>query len=203
VKIINASEKNSIELACEFLKAGKIISFATDTVYGLAVDAANDKAVENLFKIKNRDEKKPIAIFVKDLATAKKIFIFDELSKKIAKKFLPGSLTLVLKTNSQNSQKLSSHLNQNNDNFLGFRIVDNQFVKNLLQKFGGILAVTSANPSNQKPAISADEVAKYFTKSNLDLLIDSGKSKWQEPSTVAKIADGEITILRQGTLKIT
>lgn len=201
MKIIKATKKNSVEIACEFLSAGKIISFASDTVYGLAADATNDKAVENLFKIKNRDEKKPIAIFVKDLATAKKIFIFDELSERVAKKFLPGSLTLVLKINPRNQQKLSSNLNQNDDKFLGFRIVDDRFIKNLLKKFAGVLAVTSANPSDKKPAVSADEVKQYFT--NLDLLIDSGKSSSTTPSTVAKIANGKITILRQGILNLT
>jgi hypothetical protein len=129
-------------------------SFATDTVYGVGVDASNFKAVEDLYKLKNRDKEKPIAIFVKDLAAAKKIFLFDELSEKIAKKFLPGSLTLVLQINHKSTYSLASNLNNNDDGFLGFRIIENNFIKNLLEKFNGIIAVTSANLSNEQPALS-------------------------------------------------
>lgn len=202
MQVIKESDKNSVELACEFLRAGKVISFATDTIYGLAVDAANSKAVETLYKIKNRDEKKPIAIFLKDLATAKKIFLFDELSQKISEKFLPGALTLVLKTKEPSLAGIASNLNKNSDGFLGFRIVDHKFTKNLLEKFGGNLAVTSANLTNQKAAVSAKEVEKYFSQSNLDLLIDGGTCEQQVASTVAKIYDKKITILRQGLINL-
>lgn len=203
MQIIKESDLNAVDLACDFLRAGKIIAFATDTVYGLAVDASNFEAVESLYKIKNRDEKKPIAIFVKDLAAAKKIFLFDETSDKLAAKFLPGSLTLVLEKKSTIVPELASNLNQNNNKFLGFRIIDNDFIQNLLQKFNGILAVTSANKSTEKAARSAAEVEKYFKFSHLDLLIDGGFSKQETASTVVKIADGKIIILRNGLTNIT
>lgn len=202
MKIIKENNSDAVDLACEFLRAGKIISFATDTVYGIAADASNFNAVEALYKIKNRDEKKPIAIFVKDLAAAKKIFIFDEISEKISEEFLPGALTLVLKTKSQNGSDIAQNINNNSDGFLGFRIVESDFIKNLLIKFDGNLAVTSANPANEKAAIDAKEVEKYFAKSNLDLLIDGGICKQQIASTVAKIYDKKITILRQGLINL-
>jgi L-threonylcarbamoyladenylate synthase len=187
MKIIKESDALAVNLACDFLRAGKIISFATDTVYGLAVDAANFKAVEALYKIKNRDKKKPIAIFVKDLAAAKKIFYFDKIAEKIAKEFLPGGLTLILKTRPQALKELASNLNQNDDGFLGFRIVDQKFIKNLLKKFDGILAVTSANPRDQEPAINASEVKKYFTISKLALLVDGGVAKQKIASTIVNL----------------
>jgi L-threonylcarbamoyladenylate synthase len=196
--VVKESDGDAIELACKFLRAGKIISFASDTVYGIAVDASNFKAVAALYEIKNRDPKKPIAIFVQNLAIAEKIFFFDEKSEKIAKNFLPGSLTLVLKTRKEAWSFLASNLNQNDDNFLGFRIVRNDFIEKLLKNFGGILAVTSANKSNQEAAVNATEVEKYFATSKLSLLVDGGSSKQKIPSTVAKIFDKKITILRQG-----
>ena len=198
--VIRESDKNSIELACEFLRAGKIISFATDTVYGLAVDAANFKAVEALFTLKKRDPKKPIAIFVKDLTSAEKIFYFDQVAKKIAEKFESESLTLILETKPKCAAILAANLNQNDEKFLGFRIVNRDFIKNLLEKFGGILAVTSANPSAEKAAISAGEVEKYFAKSNLDLLVDGGKSEQEIASAVVKVVSGKIQIIRQGSI---
>ncbi len=199
MKIINEEDSNAADLACEFLHQGKVISFATDTVYGIAANASNHKAIEALYRIKKRDEKKPIAIFVKDLSVAKKIFYFDDLSKKIAHDFLPGALTMVLKTKPNTSFTLAPNLNCNNDGFLGFRIVKNNFIEKLLEKFGGILAVTSANLSGQKTATSCKEVEKNLTK--LDLLI-CGKISEGEPSTVIKISDNQLTILRQGALKL-
>ena len=121
IKIIKELEDNSAKEAVRYLKNGKILAFATDTVYGLAVDAQNFKAVENLYKIKNRNQNKAIAILLPSLERAKKIFIFDELANKIANNFLPGALTIVLPVKEQ-QDFLSKNLNIN-DNFLGFRII--------------------------------------------------------------------------------
>ena len=87
-----------------------------------------------MYEIKNRDTKKPIAIFVKDLKTAEEIFDFDEVAKKVAKEFLPGALTLVLKTKENVKNILAENLNQNDDKFLGFRIVEKKFIKKLTSK---------------------------------------------------------------------
>ena len=201
MQIIKESNSLSVSRACKILRQGGVISFPTDTVYGLAADASNFEAVEKIFKLKTRDPKKPIAIFVKDLEAARKIFLFDELTEKFAEKFASQSLTLVLEMKANISAKLASNLNLNNEKFLGFRIVNHDFVKNLLADFDGILAVTSANPSGENAALSAEEVEKYFSNSNLDLLIDGGKSKNMVASTVIKINEGRADILR-GSLNI-
>ena len=193
--VINENDSNAATLASEFLHHGKVISFSTDTVYALAADASNFKAVETLYQIKNRDPKKPIAIFVKDLDAAKKIFFFDKKAEEIAKKFLPGALTLVLETRDEAFSYIASNLNRNSDNFLGFRVVDNFFVKELFKKFDGILAVTSVNISGATAATNPDEIKN--TLPNIDLLIE-GEISHQPASTVAKIIDNKITILRQG-----
>jgi L-threonylcarbamoyladenylate synthase len=193
--VVNENDPNAATLASEFLRDGKIISFSTDTVYALASDASNFKAVEALYQIKNRDPKKPIAIFVKDLEAAKKIFFFDKKAEKIAKKFLPGALTLVLQTRDEAFLYISSNLNKNSDNFLGFRVVDNFFVKELFKKFDGILAVTSVNISGATAATNPDEIKNILP--NIDLLIE-GEISHQPASTVAKIIDNKVIILRQG-----
>lgn len=193
--IVNENNPNAATLASEFLRDGKIISFSTDTVYALAADASNFQAVETLYQIKNRDPKKPIAIFVKDLDAAKKIFFFEKKAEEIAKKFLPGALTLVLQTRDEAFSYIASNLNKNSDNFLGFRVVDNFFVKELFKKFDGILAVTSANISGATAATNPDEIKNILP--NIDLLI-KGEISHQPSSTVAKIIDNKITILRQG-----
>lgn len=203
MKIIHEENPQALELAVAALRSGKIISFSCDTVYGIAADACNSKAVDGLYKLKNRDQKKPIAIFLQSLDEAKRLFYFDKNSEKLAEQFLPGALTLVLKTRPEAANILASNLNQNGDNFLGFRIIDLPFVKNLLAKFGGVLAVTSANLSNEEAAISADEVKKNLSNSDLELLIDGGISQQKISSTVVKVDDGKVSILRHGAVKIT
>lgn len=208
--IIKESDPNSIKIACQHLKDGKIISFATDTIYGVAVDASNSDAVARLYQIKQRSQQKPIAIFVKNLEIAQKIFTFDEKSLKIAKKYLPGHLTMVLKTKNNLKSKqltLANNLNLNNDGFLGFRIIKKEFIENLLEKFGGILAVTSANISGTQSSSSSKEVEKQFkieqiSQPNLDLLIEGSNSTNKLGSTVIKIDNNQVQILRQGLISI-
>jgi len=200
--IIKESQKDSSQLISKFLKEGKTVSFATDTVYGIAVDASNYKAIENLYKIKKRQENKPIAILVKNLEMAKKIFEFDSLSEKIANNYLPGALTLVLKTKSDNYSFLAKNLSNIDDGFLGFRIIETDFIKKIFDDFDGAIALTSANISGQKSSLNAQEVEKYFDESMIDLLVDSGETKLRIHSTVVKITNGGLTILRNGAIDI-
>ena len=191
-------ENNVIDKAVQILRAGGIISFATETVYALAVDAANDKAIERLYKIKKRAKEKPIAIFAKDLASAKEILFFNFREEKLATKFMPGALTLILKKKFDNN-KISLLLNNGSD-YLGLRIPNHQFVLKLLAEFDGFIATTSANIANQAPAISAAEVVKYFNN-EVNLVIDGNICQYKIPSTVAKIEeDGTIKILRNGII---
>lgn len=198
MKIIEENHQDSLKIALDFLKNKKAIIFATDTVYGLAVDASSFEAVENLYKIKKRDLKKPIAIFVKNLEKAKEIFDFDKKSLKIANKFLPGPLTMVLRVKNKEKFQLSSNLT--NSEFLGFRIVDKKFINNLFNHFDGALAVTSANISNQKDSNLIQEVVEYF--SDLDILVvkSDEKDRIEKPSTVVKIDNEKIEILREGSI---
>jgi L-threonylcarbamoyladenylate synthase len=199
MQVINEKDENAALLAAEFLAAGKLVVFATDTIYGITADASNSKAVERIYQIKKRALNKPIAIFLPNLKVAEKIFIFDEMAQKIAEKFLPGALTLVLETKAESSLLLASNLNQNPDNFIGLRIVDSFFVTKLFEKFNGILAVTSANLSGEKSINDQEEIQNQLPE--IDLLV-TGKMASKTPSTVAKISAGEITILRQGLLNI-
>ena len=202
MRIIKESDNEAVNLACESLNNGQVIAIATDTVYGLAVDASNPHAIEKLYQIKARDPKKPIAIFVKDLSSAQEIFYFDEKAEEIAKKFLPGALTIILKTKTQTNKSISKDLNKDNPTYLGFRIIKSNFINQLLEKFGKVLAVTSANPAQEESATTAQEVKNYFQKSNLDLIIEGEKSKNKSASTVIKIDNNKISIIRSGSLNI-
>ena len=195
--VIDEKKSNAVDVAIDFLQKGKVISFATDTVYGVAVDATNPKAVEGLYKLKKRDKNKPIAIFLKNLESAKKLFIFNDLAREVVEKYMPGDITAILKTTDYAKKILAKNLNNNDNNFIGFRIIDSYFVQKLFEKYNGILAVSSANEASQNPCISPNLVKKNLK--NLDLLI-AGKKTSKISSTIVKIVDNELILIRQGKL---
>ena len=195
--VIDEKKSNAVDVAIDFLQKGKVICFGTDTVYGVAVDAMNSKAVEGLYKLKKRDKNKPIAIFLKNLESAKKLFIFNDLAREVVEKYMPGDITVILKTTDFAKKILAKNLNNNDNDFIGFRIIDSYFVQKLFEKYNGILAVSSANEASQNPCISASLVKKNLK--NLDLLI-VGKKTSKLSSTIVKIVDNELTLIRQGKL---
>jgi len=160
--IIDQYHQDAISLAIEKLKNGKVIAIPTDTVYGLAVDAKNFDAVENLYRLKKREKNKPLAIFLKNLEQIKKLFIVEDITKKLIEKYLPGKLTIVAKIKDKTDIKLAKNLNEIDDDFLGFRVVESFFIKKLFNEFEVILAVTSANISGNKVANSPNEIIKIF-----------------------------------------
>lgn len=191
--IISQYNKNAINLAITQLQQQKAIALPTDTIYGLAVDASSVKAVETLYELKKRDNQKPIAIFVQNLAMAREIFTFNTLAEKIANLYMPGKITIILNVK-ENNFSLAKNLNYNN-NKIGFRYVNSFFMAKLLEIYQKPLAVTSANISGFEVAKSAQDIAKIF---NLELIIDSEEICNNLASTVVEITENNLKILRQG-----
>lgn len=199
MQIIDEKDPSAAETAYKILLAGDVFAFATDTVYGLAADASNPEAINKIYQLKKRDFSKPIAIFAKDVESAKKIFIFDKKSEEISAKYLPGPLTMVLRTNENAAKILAKNLNNNGDDFIGFRVVANPFLKNLFEKFSGFLAVTSANISGQNAAKTSSEVIEQIPE--IELIID-GKITHGIASTVVKIDNEKINVIRKGPIEL-
>lgn len=199
MKIVKQNDPGATKIAAEILKNDGIICFATETVYALACNGSSDIAVAKLYKVKQRDLKKPVAVFVKNLATAKKFFHFNKIEEAIAKKFMPGMITMVLKKKTTAKQKIKvSLLLNNNDQNLALRIPDHQFCLELLNEFDGIIAATSANLSNQPAAVDFTQSLQYF-QNKIDLIIDGGVCVHKIASTVLKVGDG-IKIIRPGVI---
>jgi L-threonylcarbamoyladenylate synthase len=206
MKIIKQSDQSSAKIAASLLAEDKVVAIPTDTVYGLAVNAASDRAVNKLYQLKKRDSTKPIAIFAPDIDTARKIVVFSQLAEKIIAKYGDQPFTLVLPKRKDFAKdfkfQLSPFLNQN-DEFLGIRIVKNEFISRLFAEIfylgNFLLAVTSANISNQKDATSINQVANYFSN-DLELLVDNCQNSQKLSSTVIKIIGNDYQILRAGEI---
>jgi L-threonylcarbamoyladenylate synthase len=197
--IIDQQDKNAAFIAAEKLRQGKIICFATETVYALACDSENENAVKELYKIKGRNLENPISIWTKNIQTAEKILQFNDDEKKIAKNFFPGEITLILKKKANhNSRKISNLLN-NGQLELGLRIPNHNFSLALLNEFSGVIAATSANISGQNAATDFNCALQYFDK-KIDLIIDGKTCKHKIASTVFKVNKKNIQIIRLGLI---
>jgi len=186
-------DKKIIEKAAKILRNGGVVVYPTDTLYGLGVNASDSKAVLKVFKIKGR-ENKPVSIAVANLAEARKYAKFSPLALKIAKKFLPGPLTLILPSR----LNLPKELNPN-DEKVRIRIPDNKITLELIKKFKFPLTATSANLSGGKNPVIAKEAIKQIGD-RVDLVLDAGKCKYNKPSTVVDLSSAKIEVIREGLI---
>lgn len=187
--------KFEIEKVLAIFKKGGVIICPTDTVYGLVADAVNKKAVEKIFKIKKRDNKKAIPIFVKDIKAAKKLAFIDKKQEKILNKYWPGKFTFILE------RKQDCGLPKilfGDKKTIALRIPDYKLVKDLLKKLKKPLTGTSANISGKPASTKIREVLKQFEKNKIkpDLIIDAGNLPKNRPSKVIDLTKGEPKVLR-------
>jgi len=188
-------EKEVIDGAVEELKNGKVIVYPTDTVYGLGVNAMDEKGIKKIFEIKGRDFNKPISIIVKDIEMAKKVAEFDEKSEEILNKLLPGPLTLIL----LKKNILPNILTANTDK-IGIRIPDYKFVKILMENLDFPITTTSANISGSPASTDIQEILNQFENQKIkpDLVLDAGILSESKPSTVLDLTGPKPKILRVG-----
>ncbi len=190
-----------LQIAVENIIEGKIIAFPTNSVYGIGGDPQNLDVVERIFEIKFRDRSKGFLLLVSDFEEASKIVEFNEVAKKLADKYWPGQLTLILKRKEPNIIPLEVSAHQDT---LGLRVPENKIILKILRilkekgYLGGIIG-TSANYSGEPPSISGDEVVKKLL-SPIDLILDGGKSKSKTPTTIIDCTTQELKFLRIGKI---
>ncbi len=171
------------------LNNGQVVGFPTETVYGLAVVSDNLDALEKLYQIKGRDENKPISLMVSDITTIKKIAKVNKWQEKILKEFMPGPLTVILK-----SKKIIIP----NYITLGIRIPKHDLILKILQTINKPLLVTSANLSNSPSLNKYIDVYKTFNGKIASLIaLDANNSL---ASSVIDITSRPIKVLRKGLI---
>jgi L-threonylcarbamoyladenylate synthase len=186
--------QNDLKTTLKVLKNGGILAVPTETVYGLAVKFDYPEAISKLKKLKNRPEEsaKIFTLMISDRNQIKNYGILTQFESEIAEKYFPGELTLVLNKNPSFKNPYFDHFES-----IGIRIPAHDFMLNLLQKSGPLI-VTSANYAGEAPALKSQDLNNML---EIDGII-KGESNGNPPSTVIKVENGEIKILRQGGLKI-
>jgi len=190
--LIVKCDQNGIDITKKSLNNNGVIIFPTDTVYGIGCNPYSTKAVERIYQIKQRDETKPLPILGYSKDELSKIVFFDEKSSKLADKFWPGELTLVLMIK---DKKLKETMNLSNK--IAVRVPNNKCVLSLLKECK-ILTGTSANISGNSSLVDSKDCNKLL--SNYDILIDSGKIQSKGESTVIEINDNKLKMIRNGSI---
>jgi len=181
-----------IQIASKAVNNGAIVVFPTDTVYGLGCDPYNHDAVISIYEIKKRNKTKPFPIIGYSKKELEKIAEFNTLEEKIAEKFWPGPITLLLKVKDKEIQK-SLEL----DEKIAVRVPNNQCVLALLKECK-LLVGTSANVSGTASFNDPKECSRNL--SGYDLFIDGGIISSQGESTIVEIEDGNVRVLRKGSI---
>ena len=175
------------------LKAGDLVVFPTDTLYGIGADPFNESSVKKVYIAKNRPFDMPLSLAVSNEKMMESVAVLNDNARKIIRKFLPGPLTVMLTKKPSIPDILTSGSNQ-----VGIRIPDHPFAIRLIDRFGPITA-TSANLHSHPDPVEAG-VAQKDLKGHVSVCVDCGKTKYAEPSTIVDISDGTVEVIRKGVI---
>lgn len=187
--------QQAVRRAVELLRAGEVVALPTETVYGLAANALDEKAVAKIFQIKGRPAHNPIIVHVASNEMAKHcVKIWPELAGSFSKSFWPGPLTLVLPRAEQIPEIVTA-----GGATVGIRWPSHPFMQAVIRECGFPLAAPSANLSNQISPTNAEHVRAQLG-AKIPLIVDGGQSQVGIESTVLDLTVSPPRILRPGMI---
>ena len=182
-----------VRLAAEILRAGGLVAFPTETVYGLGADASNAAAVARLYAAKGRPADHPVIVH---FSSAEDAFSWGreipQAARTLAARFWPGPLTLILKR----SSKAGDFVTGGQDS-VGLRVPAHPVAQELLREFGGGVAAPSANLFGN---VSSTTAAHVRDELKADLVLDGGASEIGIESTILDLSGSGVILLRPGRI---
>jgi L-threonylcarbamoyladenylate synthase len=188
-----ALSEGEMEEVLGALKAGELVVFPTDTLYGIGADPFRESSVKRVFVAKNRPFDMPLSIAVSNEKMMESVAVLNDNARKLIRRFMPGPITIMLTKKPTIPDILTSGSNQ-----VGIRIPDHPIALAIIDKFGPITA-TSANLHSQKDPVDAT-IPKRDLRDHLRICIDCGKTKCAAPSTIIDVSDGEVEVIRKGVI---
>jgi L-threonylcarbamoyladenylate synthase len=186
---------DQIEQAIDILKKGGIVAFPTDTVYGLGANSYDEEAVLRVYEAKARPRHLPLPLLVSDVSQLTAVARdMPEIAWRLAQRFLPGALTIVL----YKSPSVSSLITGGSEK-VAVRMPDHPIPISLIQGLGAPIIGTSANITDSPSPVTAQEV-HYQMGDRVDLIIDGGRCRGGIASTVLDLSGESPTILREGAI---
>ncbi len=178
------------ESAKAVISSGGVLVYPTDTLYGLGCDATSKEAVEKIYSIKKREGKKPMSMLVSGFEMIRKYCDVPPAHSKIIHELLPGPYTFIL--------ALREKLPVSGTLQVGVRVPEHHFMRQVSRELGLPIVTTSANVSGEKDADELSGVNQEIAN-EADLLIDGGKCKYAQGSTVIDLV--QMKILRKGAVR--
>jgi len=181
--------------AVEILKKGGIVAYPTDTVYGLGADPLNKRAVDRIYRVKKRPYNQPLPLLLADKSDLSKVAgVLPDIVWKLAGRFWPGGLTLVLKKSSW----VPGFVTAGGDS-IAVRVPNHDVPIALAQGLGSPIIGTSANISGKPSPITANEAREQLGK-EVDLIIDGGRCPGGIDSTVLDVSGQVPVLIREGAI---
>ncbi|MCB1513853.1 MAG: threonylcarbamoyl-AMP synthase [Hyphomicrobiaceae bacterium] len=193
--VVPATTAN-IDAAGALIRSGALVAFPTETVYGLGADATNGEAVARIFAAKGRPRFNPLIVHVTGLAAAEELASLPPLARRLAERFWPGPLTLVLarRPPSQLSDLVSAGLDT-----VALRVPDHPIARALIAAAERPIAAPSANRSGHvSPTCAAHVAADLGDK--VAMILNGGDTRHGLESTVVRVIDERIVLLRPGAV---
>lgn len=179
------------------MRGGGLVAVPTETVYGLAGNGLDEKAVAEIYEVKGRPEVKPLSLMVHDAASMERYCeSVPPQAYTLAKRFWPGPLTIVMK-----AKPCVPEIVRAGGETVGLRCPDHPLTLELLEKSRVPFAAPSANPSGESSPKNADSVLKYFD-GKIDAVLDGGECGIGRESTLIDLSRMPYRILRQGALPV-
>jgi len=192
-QIVPAALPEALARALEILRNSQPVVFPTDTVYGIGANLQNPQAIEQLFIVKSRPAQKAVAVLLGEPAALAQVAeALNRTAQRLAERFWPGALTIVVRRRLDLPDNLSPNLT------IGVRMPDHPLALKLLRG-AGPLAVTSANLAGAANATTAQQVYDQLA-GRVPLILDGGQTPGGLPSTVVDCTAEEPRILRLGPI---
>jgi tRNA threonylcarbamoyl adenosine modification protein (Sua5/YciO/YrdC/YwlC family) len=186
-------EPRLIRKAVEYLRAGGIIIYPTDTVYGIGCSVEDKNAIEKIYLIKRQRTDKPFSFVCSDLTHISEYARVNNMAFKTMKHLIPGPYTFVLPAT---KMKQLPRILISRRKSVGIRVPDNRVALALVREHGSPILSTSVTLENGQLLNDPDVIAEHFN-SAVEMILDSGPLH-SEPSTVIDLTGDEPVILRQG-----
>lgn len=199
IKLTKNNWKEVISKAIEILNDGLAVIYPTETCYGIAVDATNQKALNNLLKYKTFRGSKPISVAVSDIKMAEKYVDINEMAKNLYENYLPGPITVISKSKGILNPPVVSK-----EGGIGIRIPGYKFDLEWIKEFDKPITATSANSSYRPHPYSIEQLEKELPKKSqklVGLCIDAGELPKNVPSTVVDTTMNSLAVLREGRIQ--
>jgi protein-tyrosine phosphatase len=196
--------RDVVHRAVQALCEGQLVAFPTETVYGLAASALNEEAVVRLQATKGRDDRQPLALAIKGADDALD-YVPDmpPLARRLARRCWPGPVTLVVEDRHPDSvlALLPAKVCQAvlPSGTVGLRVPASNIVLDVLRMMPGPLVLSSANRHGAPPAVTAQEVVQAFGD-EVPLVLDDGRCRFGQPSSVVRVHEGQLDVLRAGVV---